>query len=74
LDVPGDISIIGAGGIEGEHHPSPFLTTINWSRCELGRAAAEMLLLQISGRPRPRIDEVVVPPSLMVRQSTGPPT
>jgi LacI family transcriptional regulator len=32
LDVPLDISIVGAGNIEGAHHPNPFLTTVDWPR------------------------------------------
>ena len=43
LAVPADISIVGAGNIEGAHHPNPFLTTVDWPRVELGRAAAGAL-------------------------------
>ena len=54
VDVPREMSIIGAGRIEGSSYPNPFLTTIDWSRKELGEKAAEMLLHAISNRePEP---------------------
>jgi len=42
--VPADLSVVGAGNIEGAHHPNPFLTTIDWPRTELGRTAGNLLL------------------------------
>jgi LacI family transcriptional regulator len=72
LEVPGDISIVGAGCIEGSYHPYPFLTTVDWPRTQLGARAAEMLLALIAGD---KIEErhVVLEPQLRVRQSTAPP-
>jgi DNA-binding LacI/PurR family transcriptional regulator len=70
LEVPGDVSIIGAGNIEGPHHPNPFLTTIDWARVELGRRAAELLISAIRGE-RPEAAEIVLNPELLVRQSTA---
>jgi DNA-binding LacI/PurR family transcriptional regulator len=71
LDVPGDISIVGAGCIEGSYHPNPFVTTVDWPRTELGHRAAEMLLRLVAGE---RFEErhVVLKPQLRIRQSTGP--
>ncbi len=72
LDVPRDISIIGAGCIEGSYHPNPFVTTVDWPRTELGRHAAEMLLRLVAGE---RFEErhVTLKPELRVRQSTAAP-
>ncbi len=75
LQVPGQISVVGAGNIEGAHHPNPFLTTIDWPRQELGRAAATLLLeatsrAEVSKEP-PEIR--VFPPRLLIRQSTARP-
>lgn len=74
LEVPRDISIVGAGNIEGPHHPNPFLTTIDWPREEQGRVAAEILLeaMRASGE-RPAVASRVFEPKLMVRQSTAAP-
>jgi LacI family transcriptional regulator len=73
LRVPQDISIIGAGNIEGPHHPTPFLTTIDWPREELGRVAAELLLAMIKNRDRQEVDVKVFDPRLLIRQSTAAP-
>jgi len=32
LNIPGQVSVVGAGNIEGSHHPNPFLTTVDWPR------------------------------------------
>jgi DNA-binding LacI/PurR family transcriptional regulator len=70
LQVPDDIAIVGAGDvIHGELLKVP-LTTVSWSRSELGREAAELLM---NGAERngsePR--RVIIPPHLVIRQSCG---
>jgi len=73
LRVPEDISIIGAGNIEGVYHPNPFLTTIDWPRQELGRTAAQVLLSAI-GNPKTSQPEIrIFPPELLIRHTTAPP-
>jgi LacI family transcriptional regulator len=71
LEVPADISIIGAGNIEGAHHPNPFLTTVDWPRHELGRTAATILLGQITNPSRQNGDSKIFAPRLLIRQSTA---
>jgi LacI family transcriptional regulator len=73
LRVPEDISIVGAGNIEGIYHPNPFLTTIDWSRQDLGNIAAKILLRAIEKRDRNRPEVHVFPPQLLVRHSTAAP-
>jgi LacI family transcriptional regulator len=74
LAVPGDISIVAAGNIEGDHHPNPFLTTIDWPREELGRAAGTLLLTAIRDEADPQNQAITTfSPRLLVRQSTAPP-
>ena len=74
LQVPADISIMGAGNIEGADHPNPFLTTMDWPREQLGRAAAEILLAAMSHRAdRAFTVRKVFQPQLLVRQSSGSP-
>jgi DNA-binding LacI/PurR family transcriptional regulator len=72
LRVPEDISIVGAGNIEGPHHPNPFLTTVDWPRTELGRVAGELLLRAMQASTQARPEGKVFEPRLLVRQSTGP--
>lgn len=73
LQVPRDISIVGAGNIEGERHPNAFLSTIDWDRQELGREAAKVLLDSIETQNR-RVTKKVFPPRLLIRQSTASPS
>jgi DNA-binding LacI/PurR family transcriptional regulator len=72
LRVPQDVSIIGAGAIEGDHHPFPFLTTVSWSRKEIGREAARLLLANLAGK-LDKTEAVILPAELLVRRSTSPP-
>jgi LacI family transcriptional regulator len=75
LQVPADISIMGAGNIEGADHPNPFLTTMDWPRQQLGRAAAESLLAAMSHRAdRAFTVRKVFQPKLLVRQSSASPS
>lgn len=73
LSVPEDMSITGAGSIEGRYHPNPFLTTVEWSREELGERAARLLLDAIQKRT-PARGEWIAEPRLVERRSTAPVT
>ncbi len=74
LRVPQDISVIGAGNIEGRHHPNPYLTTVDWPREDLGRSAAHILLEAIRLPTRRTLTAFeIFPPRLLVRQTTAPP-
>jgi LacI family transcriptional regulator len=72
LRVPDDIAVVGAGDIAlGDLLKVP-LTTVSWSRAELGRQAAELLLNpldQENGDAPTR--RVIIPPHLVVRESCG---
>jgi LacI family transcriptional regulator len=69
--VPEDLAIIGAGDIvHGDLLRVP-LTTVTWSREELGREAARLIIDQIEMRPDGPFHRIVVPPSLLVRASCG---
>ena len=70
--VPEDISIVGAGNIEGIYHPNPFLTTIDWPRQELGRVAARILLRTLEKGDRNPPEVHVFQPKLLIRHSTAP--
>ncbi len=70
LAVPADISIVGAGNIEGAHHPNPFLSTVDWPRVDLGRMAAQMLIAAIADPGYAARTEILAP-RLLARQSTA---
>lgn len=69
--VPEDLAVIGAGDIaHGDMLRVP-LTTVSWSRQELGAQAARLILEQIELHPDGPFRRVVVPPALLVRASCG---
>ncbi len=69
--VPEDVAIVGAGAIGyGDLLRVP-LTTVGWSKHELGRAAADLFLDQIGPHPSGPFQRVVIPPALIVRGSCG---
>lgn len=72
FDVPKDVSIIGAGNIEGDQHPNPFLTTVTWDRLAMGREAARSLLDHI-GNPKAAVVRKSFEPGVLKRFSTVPP-
>jgi LacI family transcriptional regulator len=73
LRVPDDISVVGAGDIaHGDMLRVP-LTTISWSRQEMGERAAQLILDQLQAHPSGPFERAIVPPRLVVRESTGAP-
>lgn len=73
LAIPDDISIVGAGDIaHGDMLKVP-LTTVSWSRRDLGTRAAELILDQIEKQGSGPFTRDIVPPRLLVRRSTGAP-
>ena len=70
LRIPEDIALVGVGDIAlGDLLRVP-LTTVSWSRAELGRRAAELLLDRIEAAPRDKFRRVIIPPQLVVRRSS----
>src|SRR5712691_8654945 len=71
--VPDRLSIVGFDDIDIASFTIPPLTTISQSGVEMGRIAADMLLDMIErGESTGRVDDVIVAPTLVVRQSTAP--
>ncbi len=70
LRVPDDIAVVGVGDIAlGDLLRVP-LTTVGWSRREQGRHAAELLLNGIE-RSDDEPQRIIIPPRLIVRESSG---
>ena len=68
LKVPDEVAFVGAGSIHyGDMLRVP-LTTVSWSKAEMGQAAARLLLELIDGTKKNRI--ITVPPELLIRQSS----
>ncbi len=72
-EVPRDISIVGAGGIAHIDMLRVPLTTVSWSRSEMGVGAARLMLDQIDHHPNGPFRRVIVPPTLVARDSSGAP-
>jgi LacI family transcriptional regulator len=65
-----DVALVGGGNIHyGDMLRVP-LTTVSWSRGEMGQQAARLLLQLIEGEV-PDKKQVVLPPELVVRSSSG---
>lgn len=70
LRVPNDIAVIGAGNVRYSDLLTVPLTTIDQSTKEIGKQSAEMLMEQISSKASRPPHAVLIPPKLVVRQST----
>jgi LacI family transcriptional regulator len=66
-----DLAIVGAGNIHyGDMLRVP-LTTVSWSRSEMGQQAAHLLLQLVNGEsPAAKKQQVILPPELVVRASS----
>ena len=72
LVVGRDISITGFDDIPPAEHAHPPLTTLNQPVYQIGTIVCEMLVKVISGQEISK-PQLILQPSLVVRQSTGPP-
>ncbi|MBR3060857.1 MAG: substrate-binding domain-containing protein, partial [Exiguobacterium sp.] len=69
--VPNDISVIGYDDIEMIQYITPKLTTIRQDTDEIGEAAAELLLEQMTAKER-LTERRVIPVRLVERASCAP--
>jgi DNA-binding LacI/PurR family transcriptional regulator len=69
IAVPRDLSVVGFDDIEMASWVTPPLTTVRQPRIELGRLAAQVLLALLQRRAA---ENYVLPPTLIVRESTAP--
>ena len=73
VPVPGRVSIVGFDDIDIAPFTIPPLTTIRQSGFELGEAAATLLLDMIQQeRASTEVEDIILTPTLVVRQSTTP--
>ncbi|MCK4824411.1 substrate-binding domain-containing protein, partial [bacterium] len=71
LKVPQDITVVGFDDIMWSSLVKPSLTTIAQPKRELGEIAAELLLEKISSKDTRKVEEIVLEPKLIVRESSG---
>lgn len=70
LKIPGDVAVVSQGDLPVASHLAPKLTTFRVPIVEMGKQAARLLFEQLeSSRPMPRIRQIVLPCSLVERES-----
>lgn len=73
VDVPGEMSVVGFDDRPESHWTTPRLTTVRQPLEDMGATAVEVLMQTVNGTP-PRTHRVELSTSLIVRDSTAPPT
>ncbi|WP_460139719.1 LacI family DNA-binding transcriptional regulator [Pseudomonas sp. S2_E01] len=71
IRVPSELSVIGFDDIQMSRYVYPALTTVGQSILQLGEMAAGVLLRRIA-KPETAIDQRIVTPSIVLRESTAP--
>ncbi|WP_426114800.1 LacI family DNA-binding transcriptional regulator [Pseudomonas sp. DSP3-2-2] len=74
IRVPRDLSVVGFDDIQMSQFVYPALTTVGQSILQLGETAAQLLLRRITEPCGGDVQQVIVAPSIVVRESTAPPT
>ncbi len=69
--VPEEVSVVGFDDIQSAAYQNPGLTTVRQPLREMGRIAAETLLLRIQSRTAAQRGEIMVEPELIVRGTTA---
>lgn len=73
VEVPGKVSVVGFDDIPESEFFSPPLTTVRQDFGEVGRQSIELLLRQIQAEEGAGYERALVPPQLVVRESTARP-
>jgi LacI family transcriptional regulator len=71
LRCPEDVALVGFDDFEWASVFRPRLTTVRQPVYEIGKAAARFLIQRIEGRRTGAATELLLPPTLIVRQSCG---
>jgi LacI family transcriptional regulator, galactose operon repressor len=70
LSVPRDIAVAGAGNVHYSDALAVPLTTVDQGTCQIGTQAAELLIAQIANKGSRKRTTILIPPKLVVREST----
>jgi len=71
IRVPEQLSVIGFDDVQMSRYVYPALTTVGQSILQLGETAAQVLLRRIA-TPQQAVEQLIVAPSIVLRESTGP--
>lgn len=71
LRVPDDLSVIGFDDVQMSNYVYPGLTTVGQSILQLGEMAAQLLLQRIAS-PERAVEQRIVAPNIVLRESTAP--
>jgi LacI family transcriptional regulator len=71
LRVGRDVALVGGGNIHYADMLRVPLTTVSWSRSDMGREAATLLLRLVEGKQTKKTEHIVLQPELIVRSSCG---
>lgn len=72
LKIGEDLALVGGGNIHYGDMLSVPLTTVSWSRSEMGQSAVRLLIQLIEGSNKDAVNQkVILSPSLIVRKSCG---
>lgn len=74
LQVPRDVSVVGFADLAHAALMQPPLTTVRQDPEAIGRRAAELLLRRLQGQATAEPVRLRLPPELIARASTAPPT
>jgi DNA-binding LacI/PurR family transcriptional regulator len=70
LRVPEDVSVVGFDDVQSAAYQNPALTTVRQPLQQMGMLAAAQVLEQIGSQALPAVQQIVVTPELIVREST----
>ena len=70
LTVPGDLSVLSVGDTDLAAVHTPAITALRWSLEDVGRAAAELLLLRLRGDVGGAQSRALLPVDLVLRTAT----
>jgi LacI family transcriptional regulator len=71
LRVPEDVSVVGFDDVQSAAFQNPALTTVRQPLAKMGALAAGQVLEQIGSARLPAVQQIVVSPELVVRESTA---
>jgi len=75
ISIPAQVSIVGFDNLEITPFTIPPLTTVSQSGLEMGQLAANLLLDMIEqNRKNSEVEDIVMNPTLIIRQSTAAPS
>ena len=70
LRIPEDVSVVGFDDVQSAAYQHPALTTVRQPLHQMGMLAAAQVLAQIGASGTPPVQQIVVSPELVVREST----